>query len=65
MPSAVFAALHIPLWGTGPSLAFLIGGLATTAFFVWRRNLVAMMIAHAVIDGWAFVVGPSFGARWS
>jgi uncharacterized protein len=33
--SAVFAALHLPVWGAGPSLAFLIGGLVTTAFFVW------------------------------
>lgn len=65
VPSAVFAALHLPMWGTGPSLAFFIGGLATTAFFVWRRDLVAMMIAHAAMDGWAFLVTPSFGAWWS
>jgi membrane protease YdiL (CAAX protease family) len=62
--SAVFAALHLPLWGLGPSLAFFIGGLATTAFFVWRRDLLAMILAHIAIDMWALVVAPAGGPWW-
>src|SRR5947207_9518958 len=30
--TVIFAALHLPVWGAGPSVAFSIGGLATTAF---------------------------------
>jgi uncharacterized protein len=64
LSSLVFAALHLPAWGAGPSLAFFIGGLATTAFFVWRRDLAAMIIAHAAIDAWALVVTPTFSRWW-
>jgi membrane protease YdiL (CAAX protease family) len=62
--SAVFAALHLPVWGAGPSLAFFLGGLATTAFFVWRRDLLAMIIAHAAIDMWGLVVSPVISRWW-
>ena len=61
--SAVFAALHLPVWGSGPSLAFFVGGIATTAFFVWRRDLLAMILAHIAIDMWALVITPS-GSHW-
>ena len=61
--SAVFAALHLPFWGSGPSLAFFVGGIATTAFFVWRRDLLAMILAHIAIDMWALVITPA-GSRW-
>jgi membrane protease YdiL (CAAX protease family) len=60
---AAFAALHLPLWGWGPSLAFFVGGIATTAFFVWRRDLWAMILAHIAIDTWALVIAPA-GSRW-
>jgi uncharacterized protein len=61
--SAMFAALHLPVWGTGPSLGFLIGGLVTTAFFVWRQDLLAMIIAHVAIDMWSLVITPG-ASRW-
>jgi membrane protease YdiL (CAAX protease family) len=62
--SAVFAILHLPVWGAGPTVAFLVGGLATTAFFAWRRDLLAMIIAHAVIDTWGLLVAPALGRWW-
>ena len=65
LSSLVFAALHLPVWGAGPSLSFFIGGLATTAFFVWRRDLMAMIIAHVAIDAWALVVTPAFSKWWA
>lgn len=63
--SAVFAALHLPVWGAGPSLGFFISGLATTAFFVWRRDLVAMIIAHVAIDMWGLGVTPALSRWWA
>ena len=65
LSNLAFAALHLPVWGAGPSLAFFIGGLATTAFFVWRRDLAAMIIAHVAIDAWALVVTPAFSRWWA
>jgi membrane protease YdiL (CAAX protease family) len=63
--SGVFALLHLPVWGGGPSLVFFIGSLATSAFFVWRRDLLAVIIAHATIDAWALAIGPSrHGGSW-
>lgn len=59
-----FAMLHLPVWGTGPSFAFLISGAAFTAFFIWRRDLLAMIIAHIAIDAWALLVSPIFSKWW-
>jgi len=64
LSAAVFAALHFSFWGPGPSLAFWIGTMATTGFFIWRRDLLAMIIAHAAMDAWALVVTPLFSAWW-
>jgi membrane protease YdiL (CAAX protease family) len=64
LSSAVFAALHLPVWGPGPTLAFFVGGLATSTFFVWRRDLLTMIIAHSAIDLWALVISPSFSSWW-
>jgi hypothetical protein len=58
----VFAALHIPVWGAGPSLSFFLGGLATTAFFAWRKDWLAVIVAH-VIDMWGLLVTPTT-LRW-
>jgi len=57
-------ALHVPIWGPGPSLAFLIGGLATTLFLVWRRDLLAMILAHVPTDAWALLTTPVFSEWW-
>jgi membrane protease YdiL (CAAX protease family) len=63
--SAVFAALHLPFWGPGPSLAFFLGGLATTAFFAWRRDLLAMIVFHVATDAWGMVITPLFTRWWN
>jgi len=60
----VFAALHMPVWGAGPALAFFVGGMATTAFFIWRRDLLAMILAHIAIDAWALIVAPHYSVWW-
>ena len=65
LSSVAFAALHLPVWGPGPSLGFLIGGLATTAFFAWRRDLAAMIVAHTALDMWGLVVTPEISEWWA
>lgn len=46
--AVVFGLVHIPEWGLGFALAAdLPFGLLMTAFYLWRRDLVANMIAHS------------------
>lgn len=61
---AAFAALHIPSWGVGPAVSFLVGGAVSTAFFIWRQDLLAMIIAHASVDVWGLVITPLYSEWW-
>lgn len=60
-----FSALHLPSWGLGFSTAGLIGGVAVTAFFIWRKDLLAMMIFHAATDAMAMVFAPMWSEWWT
>lgn len=43
-----FGLAHVPAWGLGFALsADLPFGIYATAFYLWRRDLVANMIAHS------------------
>ena len=57
--SAVFFGLaHVPGWGWGPALtAFVAGGIAT-AFYIWKRDLLANIVAHVITDFVGIVVPP-------
>jgi membrane protease YdiL (CAAX protease family) len=60
---AVFALLHLPHWGVGPVLAYFVAIGVGTSFFAWRRDLLANIVAHVIVDGMGFVVMPAFHAR--
>lgn len=46
--TTVFALAHIPLWGVGYSLIVVLPfGIMMAAFYLWRRDLAANMIAHS------------------
>jgi membrane protease YdiL (CAAX protease family) len=51
-----FALVHVPLWGVGPSLTFVLSGGVATAFFAWRRDLLANVTAHVVQDALGLLV---------
>ena len=55
----VSSLLHLPHWGAGPVLAYLVAGAVGTAFFVWRRDLLANMIAHVTVDAVALIIIPA------
>jgi membrane protease YdiL (CAAX protease family) len=59
-----FYALHAPLWGWGFVLGGLISGAAAMAFFVWRKDLLAMMVFHMSTDAVGLVVAPLFSEWW-
>ncbi|HEY1342330.1 MAG TPA: CPBP family intramembrane glutamic endopeptidase [Bryobacteraceae bacterium] len=59
-----FCALHAPLWGWGFVLSALVSGAGAMAFFVWRKDLLAMMVFHATTDIVGLVLAPLFSEWW-
>ena len=53
---AVFAFLHYPHWGIGPVLAFIVEIAFAVAFFAWRRDLLANITAHVIVDSMGLLV---------
>lgn len=45
-----FAAGHLSFWGWGSLLTAGWGGLVLTVLYLWRRDLGANMVAHALTD---------------
>jgi uncharacterized protein len=59
-----FCALHVPWWGWGFAAGSLVSGAGTMAFFLWRRDLTAMMMFHVTVDALGIVVIPMFNEWW-
>jgi membrane protease YdiL (CAAX protease family) len=45
-----FGLAHVPLWGWAPALTTLVSGGILTLVYVWRRDVVALMIGHVITD---------------
>ena len=59
-----FSALHVPLWGWGFALGSLVSGAGVMAFFVWRKDLLAMIVFHVTVDAIGLVIAPLFSEWW-
>ena len=59
-----FRALHVPMWGWGFFVVGLISGAAGMAFFIWRRNSLAMMVFHTITDAVGIVIAPELSHWW-
>jgi membrane protease YdiL (CAAX protease family) len=62
---AIFALVHLPAWGPGPVISFFFTGGVLTAFFLWRQDLLANVVAHTAVDAWGLVVAPWLARRAS
>lgn len=49
LPLAVFSLMHLTGGWAGALMAFVLGGILT-AFYLWRRDLVANILAHFLVD---------------
>jgi membrane protease YdiL (CAAX protease family) len=58
---ALFGAAHLPLWGPGPARTAVVSGALLTAFYAWRQDLVANVVAHVATD-LVGIVGPALRA---
>jgi membrane protease YdiL (CAAX protease family) len=54
----IFGLAHVPVWGWGPALTTVASGAVATAFYIWQRNLVAIIVAHVITDLAGIVVMP-------
>jgi membrane protease YdiL (CAAX protease family) len=50
IPLAVFTLAHLSGWSLGHLVGVLFGGGLLTGLYLWQRDLIACMIAHALID---------------
>ena len=56
---AVFSLWHLPNWGVGPVLSYFVAVGLAMSFFAWRRDLLANIVAHTIVDGMGLVVIPA------
>ena len=50
VPGVVFIGGHFAFWGAAQLIVVTLGTLVMTLLYLWRRDLVSCMIAHASID---------------
>lgn len=58
---AIFSLAHIPAVGLAHLLPVFIVSVFVTLLYLWRRDLVVNVIAHATIDGVALLLVPVLG----
>ena len=56
----LFVALHLRFWGIGGMLQIGLGSIVLYGLYLWRRNLLACMLMHALNNAVAFIVIPMF-----
>jgi membrane protease YdiL (CAAX protease family) len=57
----MFTLGHIPAVGLDHLVPVLIVSSLITLLYLWRRDLVVNMVAHATVDGIALLLGPALG----
>ena len=60
-----FGMAHVPLWGWGPALTTFVSGAIATLFYIWRRDIVALIVSHIVTDMCGIVVAPYLATQAS
>lgn len=50
LPLAVFTLAHLGSWSWGHLAGVAFAGTLLTGLYLWQRDLIACMIAHAIID---------------
>ena len=58
---AAFVAAHVPFWGAGAIATPIVGGGFFTLVYLWRRDLIACMVAHLAVDSVGLLIAPALG----
>jgi membrane protease YdiL (CAAX protease family) len=54
--TAAFGLAHVPGWGWGPATSAMLSGAVAAVFYVWTRDLGALILSHVVTDFLGIVV---------
>jgi len=57
-----FASAHIPAVGLDHILPVLVVSVFVTLLYLWRRDLVLNMVAHAMVDAISLLIMPVIGS---
>jgi membrane protease YdiL (CAAX protease family) len=60
---AAFVVAHVPMWGLWPSLTTVFSGGILTALYIWRRDIMFLILAHVATDLYGIVIAPFTAAR--
>lgn len=52
----LFVLAHLPLWGPGPALTTLVSGGILTILYIWKRDIVMLIVAHVATDLYGLMV---------
>lgn len=50
VPAAMFIGSHYFFWGAGQLVVVAMGTIVLTGLYMWKRDLICCMIAHAATD---------------
>jgi len=53
-----FGLAHVPMWGLAAAATTIASGGILTGIYVWRRDLVALILAHIATDVCGLVIAP-------
>jgi uncharacterized protein len=58
-----FSLAHVPMWGWGPALTTVLSGGIMTIVYLWRQDVVALILAHIATDVYGIVLVPYFARQ--
>jgi membrane protease YdiL (CAAX protease family) len=53
-----FSLVHLPFWGWGVVLSLLPSSAVGAAFFIWKQDLLAMVVAHTAVNAMGLIFRP-------
>jgi uncharacterized protein len=53
-----FGLAHVPMWGWAPAATTIVSGGILTAAYLWRRDILAVILAHTATDLHGIVLAP-------
>jgi membrane protease YdiL (CAAX protease family) len=59
----IFGLVHVPFWGRGALLWSIFAGGIFTLLYLWKRNLVACIVAHMLSNLKSMIIDPLFRRR--
>jgi membrane protease YdiL (CAAX protease family) len=49
---------HVPMWGWAPAATTIVSGGIGTAVYLWRQDILALILAHIATDLYGIVLAP-------